>query len=97
MPTTVTLLFFSGRRDPTWELPAGDAASLVSLLKGLPSAIAVDTLGYRGFLVQSDDPALPRELLVRDAPDVERFLLGTGASHLSREVIEAVEAAITSA
>ena len=52
---------------------------------------------YRGFLVQSDDPALPRQFLVRGAPDVERFLLGTGASHLSREVIEAVEAAITPA
>jgi hypothetical protein len=97
MTTTVTLLLFSGRQDPTWELTAGDAASLASLIKGLPSAIPVDTLGYRGFLVQSDDPALPRQCLVRDAPDVERFLLRTGVNDLPREVFEAAETAINSA
>jgi hypothetical protein len=94
MPTSITLLFFSGRRDPTWELPAGDAAWLASRLRDVPSAAPADTLGYRGFLVQSNDPGLPSEVVVRGAAEVERFLLRSGTSHLQPEVIEAVEAAI---
>lgn len=95
MATTVTLLFFSGRRDPTWELPAGEAAWLASHLGDVAPAGAADTLGYRGFLVQSNDPGLPQEIVVRGAPEVERFLLRSGGPRLQAEVIEAVEAAIS--
>jgi hypothetical protein len=94
MPTTVTLLFFSGRRDPMWELPAGDVEWLAQHLRDVPPATPADTLGYRGFLVQSNDPGLPSEVLVRGAAEVERFLLRSGADHLQPEVIDAVEAAI---
>ena len=97
MTTTVTLLFFSGRRDPTWELAAGEAAALAPQLEHLPDAVPVDSLGYRGFLVRSDDPEMPRERLVRGAPAVERFLLHSGASHLAPEVVDAVDAAIAGA
>lgn len=95
MPTTVTLLFFSGRRDPLWELPAGDVAWLATRLRDVPPATPAGTLGYRGFLVQSNDPGLPREVVVRGAAEVERFLLRSGTSHLQSEVIDAVDAAIT--
>ena len=94
MATTVTLLFFSGRRDPTWELAAGDAATLAALLENRDSAPDRSSLGYRGFLVQSDDPALPRRTIVRDLPEVEQFLLHSGSAHLDASVLAAVESAI---
>ena len=95
MTTSVTLLFFSGRRDPTWELAAGETAALAPQLSRVPPAIPSENLGYRGFLVRSNDPGMSRELLVRGAPEVERFLLRSGAAQLSPEVIEAVGAAIS--
>jgi hypothetical protein len=92
--TTVTLLIFSGRRDPTWELPAEEATSLTRWLEGLRSAPELSTLGYCGFRVRSNDPGMPREVVVRDFPELERFLLRTGERHLSPEIIGMVEAAI---
>ena len=94
MATTVTLLFFSGRRDPTWELAAGDAATLATLLENHPSATERSSLGYRGFLVQSGDPELPPRTVVRGLREVEEFLLRSGAAHLSESVLSAVRAAI---
>lgn len=90
MTTTVTLLLFSGRRDPTWELTAGEAGELAARLAGVASAPELSILGYRGFLVQSED----RQILVRGVPEVERFLLETGRRHLDPPVIAAVESAI---
>lgn len=90
MPVTVTLLLFSGRRDPTWELTAGETAELAALLRQFSSAPELSTLGYRGFLVQSDDPAMPRRTIVRGARDIEEFLLRTGREHLDEHVIAAV-------
>ena len=94
MPTTVTLMIFSGRRDPTWTLAAGDVTSLAERLAGFESAPERSTLGYRGFRVQSNDPGLPADVVVRGAPELERFLLATGASSVPPEVRGAVEAAI---
>jgi len=94
MSTTVTLMIFSGRRDPNWTLAAGDAATLAGRLAGFESAPETGALGYRGFRVQSNDAGMPAEVIVRDAPDLERFLLETGASNIPPEVREAAERAI---
>jgi hypothetical protein len=96
MPTTVTLLIYSGRRDPTWILAAGDAATLAERLVGFESRPELGSLGYRGFRVQSTDPGMPAGTIVRGAPELERFLLGTGASAIPPEVRDAVERAIES-
>ena len=94
MATTVTLLIFSGRRDPTWELPPGEIAALAQMLDGYQSAPELSTLGYRGFQVQSNDPGMLRDVIVRETPELERFLLRTGAGHVPPEIMDAVEAAI---
>lgn len=94
MATTVTLLMFSGRRDPTWELPPAEAAALARALQGYGSAPDVSRLGYRGFRVQSDEPEMPREVIVRDAAKLERILLRTANGRVAPEIIDAVESAI---
>jgi len=94
MPTTVTLMIFSGRRDPTWTLAAGDMTTLAELLAGFQSAAEIGSLGYRGFRVQSNDPGMPADVIVRGAPELERFLLASGAKTVPPEVREAVERAI---
>ena len=93
--TTVTLLIFSGRPDPIWELAPGEVAELVPQLREFESAVELSVLGYRGFLVQSDDPGLSR-VIVRQSPERERFLLRSGERHLSPEIIRIVEQAIES-
>lgn len=93
--TTVTLLIFSGRPDPVWELTSGEVAEFVPQLLKFESAVGeLSGLGYRGFMVQSDDPDMPRKVIVRRSPKLERFLLRTGASHLSPEILTIVEEAI---
>lgn len=92
--TTVSLLIFSGRPDPKWELAPGEVAALVQRSRDLRPAAEVSTLGYRGFLVQSDEPGLPPKVIVRDSPELERFLLRTGARKLAPEIICIVEEAI---
>jgi hypothetical protein len=92
--TTATLLIFSGRRDPTWELTVDEVATLARHLRDVGSAPELSTLGYRGFLVQSDDPGVPSRVIVRQVPELERFLLATGQGRLSPEIIRTVEEAI---
>jgi hypothetical protein len=92
--TTVTLLIFSGRRDPTWELAPGEVAELVKQLREFEPAKELSTLGYRGFLVHSDDPGVSPTLIVRQSPELERFLLRSGGRHLPPEIIRIVEQAI---
>ena len=92
--TTVTLLIFSGRPDPSWQLTAEEVRELASRLEGVHSAPEVSTLGYRGFLVQSDDYAIPPKIVIRDFPEVERFLLRTGLRRLSPEIIRLASDAI---
>ncbi len=94
MPTTVTLMIFSGRRDPTWTLAAGEVTALAERLTGFESAGERTALGYRGFRVQSDEPGMPADIIVRGAPELERFLLATGGSNVPAELRDAVEAAI---
>jgi len=94
MATTVTLLMFSGRRDPTWELSPGEAAALARALQEYGSAPELSRLGYRGFRVQSDEPEMPRDVIVRDAAELERFLLQTANGRVAPEIIDAVESAI---
>ena len=48
---TATLLAFSGRPDPTWEVSAADAAGLVRLWEAMEPTAGAATkpiLGYRG-------------------------------------------------
>jgi hypothetical protein len=92
--TTVTLLIFSGRPDPSWELAAGEVASLVPHVQGLGPAPEISSLGYRGFLVRSDDPGMPPEVVVRHVPELERLLLRTGERRLSPEIIRVAADAI---
>jgi hypothetical protein len=92
--TTVTLLIFSGRPDPTWDLTAGEVKALVRRLRHVDSAAGLSTLGYRGFLVQSDDPGMPSRVIVRDLPQLERFLLRTGKARVAPEITSLVEEAI---
>jgi len=92
--TKVTLLIFTGRPDPIWELAPGEVAALVKRLRELKPAAEVSTLGYRGFLVQSDEPGWPPKVIVRDSAELERLLLRTGGRHLSPEIIDIVEEAI---
>lgn len=84
--TTVTLLIFSGRPDPKWELPEEDARELVKLLESHRSASPGANLGYRGFFLESNDPGLPPQMIIRDQPEAERFLLRTGDRFLPPEV-----------
>ena len=90
MPTTVTLLLFSGRRDPSWELASDEASELAALLRGVSSAQESSNLGYRGFLVESEEG----RVIVRDLPEVERFLLDTGRAHLDDGIVAAVESSL---
>jgi hypothetical protein len=93
--TTVTLLIFSGRPDPVWELTPGEVAEFVPQLPEFESAVGeLSALGYRGFMVQSDDPRIPRKVIVHQSPKLESFLLRTGARHLSPEILLIVEEAI---
>jgi hypothetical protein len=92
--TTVTLLIFSGRPDPKWNLAAGEVTALVSRLRDVAPAPERSTLGYRGFLVRSDDPDMPREVVVRQSPELERLLLRTGERSLSPEIIRVAADAI---
>lgn len=92
--TTVTLLIFSGRPDPTWQLTAEEVNELIQKLRDVDSAEELSNLGYRGFLVQSDDPGMPSKMIVRNLFEVERFLLATGNRVLDPEIIQAVDQAI---
>lgn len=92
--TTVTLLIFSGRPDPKWELPEEDGKVLAELLGSTRSAPEISTLGYRGFLVESNGAGLPSRIVVRGLPRVERFLLQTGQRLLPPEVARIVTDAI---
>ncbi len=60
----VTLDMFSGRPNPEWTLPPGDAAALAGILGGLreeggPPPPNPEGLGYRGFVVRGVGDALP--------------------------------------
>ena len=92
--TTVTLLIFSGRPDPKWQLADEDARALAERLRLVMSAPEASNLGYRGFLLESNDSGLPSRMIVRGAPEVERFLLRTGEQILSPEVARIVADAI---
>jgi hypothetical protein len=92
--TTVTLFIFSGRPDPKWQLADEDARALAERLRSVTSAPEASNLGYRGFLLESNDPGLPSTMIVRRAPEVERFLLRTGAHILSPEIARIVADAI---
>ena len=55
-PTTVELDVYSGRVNPSWELPAEDSRELARRLAGLATAAtppAEPGLGYRGFVISS--------------------------------------------
>jgi hypothetical protein len=92
--TTVTLLIFSGRPDPKWQLTDEDARALSGRLQSANSAPEASNLGYRGFLLESSDPGLPSRMIVRGAAEVERFLLCTGEQVLSPEITRVVAGAI---
>lgn len=100
MSVTVTCDVFSGRPNPRWTL---DEPQIVQLAGKVQRAVAAprlppqqlpDGLGYRGLIVESDDPRVPsfrvyRHILARDdatfhaADDIESFLLSTGPPGLT--------------
>ena len=90
-------MIFSGRRDPSWTLAAGDGASLAERIAGFKSAPESSALGYRGFRVQSNEPGMPADIIVRGAPELERFLLETGGSNVPSEVRSVAEKSIQTA
>jgi hypothetical protein len=92
--TTVTLLIFSGRPDPTWDLATGEVDALLPHLRDVAPAPQISGLGYRGFLVRSNDPGVPSELVVRNSPELERLLLSTGERRLAPEIIRGAAEAI---
>ena len=92
MSTTVTLLLFSGRRDPSWELTAGEESALAERLADVLPIVEPQHLGYRGFLVQSPE----RRVVIYANAELERFLLETGRAHLDEAVIAAVEGLLES-
>lgn len=66
MPTIVTVLMYSGKPDPSWELTDKQSQQLSSLLKEKKeltfemSALSAGILGYRGFVIQSiNEPNIP--------------------------------------
>ena len=68
----VTLDVFSGRPNPSWELPDHDADSVVERFaaRATPAAPpAPPRLGYRGYVVDARSiPKVRRAGLPRDAP-----------------------------
>ena len=53
----VVLDAFSGRPNPTWEIPEDKAATFLRRISSLPvsqAALSVPDLGYRGFVINSD-------------------------------------------
>ena len=92
--TRVTLLIFSGRPDPKWELPPQTAAELPHYLRESATGAGSSTLGYRGFLVESNDPGLPARVVIRGQPAAEQFLLDTGQGILPLEIRSVVADAI---
>src|SRR2546423_15710998 len=94
--TTVTLFIFSGRPDPKWQLTDEDARALSERLRSVTSAPEASNLGYRGFLLESNDSGLPSRMIVRGAPEVERLLLRTGEQVLSPEITRVVADTIKS-
>jgi hypothetical protein len=55
----IELDIFSGRPNPTWELSVADTATLIGMIDSLQPSPPVDLptpLGYRGFLVNVDEP-----------------------------------------
>lgn len=92
--TTVTLLIFSGRLNPTWELAAEEVTELIPKLRDAVSAEEPSILGYGGFLVESNELGMPARMIVRDDAELERLLLRIARRHLSPEIIRTVEQAI---
>lgn len=92
MSIKVTLMLFSGRRDPMWTLTAGEIEELAPYIRGRASAQESSILGYRGFLIESDEPGLPPRFIVRDMREAEEFLLRSASPHVEAAVIAAVRA-----
>lgn len=65
MTTIVTLLMYSGRQNPSWELTSKQAEEFKKILEEKKeitlemSALSTGLLGYKGFLVESYDVSLP--------------------------------------
>ncbi|HYI12421.1 MAG TPA: hypothetical protein VEK57_25430 [Thermoanaerobaculia bacterium] len=112
MAARVTLSIYSGRTDPSWPLSDEQIEELAERLRSaerlatLPTAQLGENLGYRGFLVESDDARLPARLAVyrnvavahRDGdvtafrvPDLERFLVNTGRHAISDPTLSYLE------
>lgn len=72
MTTIVTVLLYSGRSNPTWELTEEQTATLKKLLGERKeatfemSAASAGLLGYTGFQLQSYQPEIPSTLFCFD-------------------------------
>lgn len=108
---TIRLMVYSGRPDPEWEADAAEIDALAEraarAVGGEPSnAPPAGGLGYRGFLIRSGDPRLPRELTVfrgvvtehdgraarhwRDNAGLEELLIEQAAAHDQGAVLAAL-------
>jgi len=100
MSVSVTADVFSGRPNPRWTLDEPQIAQLAEKVRRavgappLPPRQLPDGLGYRGLIVESDDPRIPscrvhRRVLALDdgrfhpANDIESFLVSTGPPELA--------------
>jgi len=107
MSTTATLDIFSGRPNPVWELTEPQIAALAAQFSAAAASPAIpplesDGLGYRGFVVASDDPRLPQSVRVYRgvatigraqshwARGVERFLMETAGDAIPHELRDAL-------
>ena len=92
----VELDVFSGRPNPHWELPQSEASEIAEKLASLPQVdvqVHIPGLGYRGFLLHTDNQAIRvyrgyvirerdgRATTYRDTADLETQLTATAHAH----------------
>lgn len=64
----IELDIFSGRPNPTWKLSAAESATLIGMINSLTQSQPVELptpLGYRGFLVNLDEPESGSAIIIR--------------------------------
>ncbi|CAB4016548.1 Hypothetical predicted protein [Paramuricea clavata] len=86
LPLDITLVYFSGRPDPHWQVQANHPkyqkiremfnSAVNQELAALPEQMP-SQLGYRGFLVRDSNDQLPKLILGTTTKELQLLLLGT--------------------
>jgi hypothetical protein len=86
LPLDITLVYFSGRPDPQWQVQANHPkyqkiremfnSAVNQELAALPEQMP-SQLGYRGFLVRYSNDQLPKLILGTTTKELQLLLLGT--------------------